>query len=101
MKKMLGRIGEYGWLHVISTGVDHSSSFSSAQIHYKAPITGTVVAKTTGTNDASAGTYGWTVTDGFFDVEGVWEAQLVLDLGASGVRKLQNPVTFRIGASGE
>jgi len=101
MMKMLARVGEYGWVHVISTGVDHNSSFSSAQIHYKAPITGTVTSKTTDTDDASAGTYGWTVTDGFFDAEGVWEAQLELDLGASGVRKLKNPVAFRIGASGE
>ena len=100
MRKLLGRKGEYGWVHVISVGVDHSAAFVSAQIHYKDPG-GIVTAQTTDTNSAAAGTYGWTVTDGFFDEEGTWEAQLELALGASGVRKLVDPVIFRIGASGE
>jgi hypothetical protein len=100
MRKLLGRIGEYGWVHVISVGADHSASFVSAEIHYKDPG-GNITSKTTDTNDASAGTYGWTVTSGFFDERGSWEAMLELNLGASGVRKLKNPVTFWIGDAGE
>jgi len=99
MNRMLGREGEDGWLHVISTGVDHSSSFVSAEIHYKSP-SGVVTDKTTDTDDAAAGTYGWTVAADFFTV-GRWEAQLTLELGASGSRKLTTPILFWIGEDGE
>ena len=95
---ILAREGEYGFVHTISTGVDHSASYTSASIFYKAPD-GTVTEKTCDTVDASAGEYGWEVTDDFFTV-GRWEAQLKLVL-SSGVRKLKTPVVFWIGDSGE
>ena len=100
MIKMLARIGEYGFVHTLNTGTDLSASYSSASIHYKDPG-GVVTEKTCDVVDASAGEFGWTSTVGFFDEEGTWEAQLEVNLGASGIRKLKDPVIFRIGAAGE
>lgn len=98
--KTLARVGEYGFVHQINTGIDLSGSYSSSSIHYKDPD-GTVTEKTCDVVDASAGEYGWTVTTGFFDQAGKWEAMLEVNLGASGIRKLKHPVIFWIGESGE
>ena len=101
MIDMLGRIGEFGYVHNIDTGVDLSANYVSSSIHYKSPA-GTVTEKVCDVVTAATGDYGWTVTAGFFATEGVWEAQLEVNLGAvAGIRKLKNPILFRIGAAGE
>ncbi len=100
MIKVLARIGEYGFVHTISVGQDLSSGFVDATIHYKDPD-GVVATKTTDINSAATGDFGWTVTDGFFDQAGRWEAQLEVDIGANGIRKLKAPILFWIGEDGE
>jgi hypothetical protein len=98
--KMLARVGEYGFIHQIDTGTDYSASYSAASIHYRDP-SGNVTEKTCDSVVAADGTFGYTVEDGFFDEVGRWEATLELDLGASGIRKSQNPIVFWVGADGE
>jgi len=93
------RVGEWGFVHTIKTGIDHSAAFSEAKIHYRDPD-GAVVAKTCDVVDSAKGEYGWTVATPGFDQAGKWEAQLVLDLGASGIRKLRTPIVFLVGESG-
>ena len=98
--KVLARVGEWGFVHTISTGVDNSATFVGAKIHYRDPL-GTVTAKTCDVVDAVKGNYGYKVEKDFFTA-GPWTAQLVVGLGAAdGVRKLQTPVSFLIGDSGE
>ena len=99
MVTMLARVGEYGFVHNIATGVDRSSTYSSAEIHYRKPD-GSVVDKTCDEVDASTGDYGYTVEEDFFDTPGRWEAQLTVT-GSDGTRKLKSPIVFWIGDDGE
>jgi len=99
MNNILAREGEYGWVHTLLTGVDHSADFVSAEIHYRDPD-GTITSQTTTDNDAANGSYGWSTTLGFLTY-GRWEALLELDLGAAGVRKSMTPVVFWIGHPGD
>lgn len=99
MMKVLARIGESGFVHNIPTGQDLSSIYTSAEIHYKDPD-GNVTDKTCDVVDASTGDFGWTVTSGFFDEAGRWEAQLTVTTTA-GPRKLAVPIVFWIGEDGE
>ena len=96
----LAREGEWGWVHTLDTGIDHSATYVSAELHYRSPL-GVVTDKTCDVVDAAAGEYGWTVTSGFF-TPGKWTVQLSVNLGVvSGIRKLRTPVSFLIGESGE
>lgn len=97
---MVARVGEYGFVHQVNTGVDYSASYSAAYFHYKDPD-GNITKKTCDQVTAATGKFGWTVTDGFFDEAGQWELQLEIDLGASGVRKLRTPIVFWIGEGPE
>ncbi len=99
MTKMLGRIGEYGYIHQISVGVDLSSIYTSSSIFYKDPD-GNVTEKTCDDVSSADGEFGWVVTDGFFDQAGRWEAQLEVVV-TGGVRKLKIPIVFWIGEDGE
>ncbi len=96
---ILARDGEWGWIHRFVTGIDHDAVFVEARIHYRKPDN-TVEVKVCDVVDAAAGEYGYTVEVDFF-TPGKWEAQLELDLGAAGIRKLRNSVVFLIGESGE
>lgn len=99
--KHLARMGEYGFVHQVNTGTDYSGlGYTSSKFTYKDPD-GTQTDKTCDSVSAAAGTFGWTVTNGFFDQVGKWEVMLTLDLGASGKRKLKHPIVFWIGDSGE
>lgn len=98
--KMLARIGEDGFVHQINTGIDYSASYTAAYIHYKDPD-GNLTKVTCDVVSASDGTFGYTVQSGDFDEVGQWEAHLEIDLGASGVRKLKNPIVFWIGEGPE
>ena len=95
----LCRIGEKGFVHNIATGKDLSSGYSSAAIFYKDPD-GAVDEVACDVVTEADGDFGATAAAAYFDIEGIWEAQLEVT-GATWIFKLKTPLAFRVGASGE
>lgn len=96
----LARIGEHGFDLVVRTSYD-ASGHSGLTLEFAKPD-GTETSVTSGVSfswDGTDGDFSWTATEDFFDQVGTWYLDVVVDMGATGERKLRKILAFTIGSA--